>query len=410
MNLFKFSKSLTVILFIFCITVSFSQNKYNTKSTNKANNSKSYLVENEENDDNVVELGYNIQSAIFDSDIDTYLSYYDLDAFGKLIIKDVKDDKQSKNYTLGFLKGLKDGISSIPKKIISEVEAGSYYDFVNYRYDDDTKNYYLLFRIYSPDTGINYHDYTVSKLNGKFVFKDIYIYLSGETLSKTFQRFYLYNLPKKSLLDFFGKNNSDEFLQLHDAVNLYNQGEFNKAYDKISEIEGDLKKDRYVLLIKAFCASGINDNEYKKSLKAISDAYPDDPSLSLSQIDYHIMTKNYDTAISLLNSLEEKTEDEFLNLLKGNIEYEREAYDKATAYFKIVSDNYPDFWEGHFSYLSCLAITNKFDECVKLLSFMVTEGYEKTDLIEFVEELDENGENVFEFLVASNLYKKWKQE
>jgi len=398
---------LTTALFLF-ISFAFSQNKYNTASANKNKNAVKHIKETEDNDSKVIALADDILNAIYESDIEAYMSFFDTTSFTDLMMEGIKKDPFTQDFRRGFLTGLKEGIAVIPKKIIAEIETDSYYDIVNYRYDENAKTYYLLFRIYSPETGVNYHDYRVSKLNNRFVFNDIYIYLSGEELSKTYRRFYMYNLPRKSLLDIFGKNNADEFLVMIEAVALYNNGEFIKAHEKLKDIGGDLKNDKFVLIIKAICASNVSDDEYQKSLKTIAEVYPNDSSLYLSQIDYHIMNENYDVALTLLDKLKSDTDDDFLNLFKGNIEYERKNYDKSIEYFKNISENYPDFFEGHSSYLACLSLTEKFDECVKLLSFLVEDGYEKPDLIEFVEELDEDGENIFEGLAKSDLYKKWK--
>ena len=398
---------LSCALFLF-ISFAFSQNKYNIKSANKKEMAEKHIEESEENDSKVIQLGEDIINTIYESDVEAYMSFFDTSAFTDLMMEGIKEDPSTKDFIRGFLSGLKEGIAAIPKKIIKEIEAESYYDLVNYRYDEDTKTYYILYRIYSPETGVNYHDYRVSKLNNKFVFNDIFIYLSGEELSKTYRRFYIYNLPRKSLLDLFGKSNADEFLVMIEAVTLYNNGEFIKAHEKLKDIGGDLKNDKFVLIIKAICASNISDDEYRNSLKTIAEIYPNDSSLFITQIDYHIMNENYDVAITLLDKLKSDTDDDFLNLFKGNIEYERKNYEKSIEYFKNISDINPDFFEGHSSYLACLAITEKFDECIKLLSFLVEDGYEKSDLIEFVEELDENGENILEGLAKSDLYKKWK--
>ena len=79
-------------------------------------------------------------------------------------------------------------------------------------------------------------------------------------------------------------------------------------------------------------------------------------------------------------------------------------------YFKNISDNYPDFFEGHSSYLSCLSVKKDFEACITFLSFLVDEGYIKKDLIEFIEVLDDSGENALEDLATSELYANWKIE
>ena len=72
--------------------------------------------------------------------------------------------------------------------------------------------------------------------------------------------------------------------------------------------------------------------------------------------------------------------------------------------------NYPDFFQGHSSYLTCLSEMENFEACGEFLTFLVNEGYAKIDLVEFVEELDENGENELNNLIKSKVYQNWKKE
>ncbi len=407
MNIQSLPKLVTLSIIILFISYSCSQNKRNTGK--EEINSTLQIPYSKKNDSLVVELGDSIQNAIQNGDVDKYLSYYDLDSFSSFITKDTPLDNKSAQYKDGFLKGVKSGLKSIPQKIIDEVSLEGYYDFVNYFYDESTQTYYMLFRLYSSLSGINYHQYRVSKQDDKLTFSDIYIYLTGENLSETFKRLFIYSLPKKSLFDFFGENNSSEFLKIAEATKLYNQGKFQMAYHKFNDIKGDLKNDKFILILKSTCASQINDREYSKTMQQIVSHYPDDPTLYLSQIDYYIITKNYEKTIELLNRLENETSDDFLNFLKGNLELERSNYSKAIEHFKYIIDNYPDFSEGYTTYLYALSLNGDFDKCIDLLSFLTNNDYLKPDLIQFIEEEDEYGQNEFKALINSKQYKNWKK-
>ncbi|TYA92207.1 tetratricopeptide repeat protein [Seonamhaeicola marinus] len=362
-----------------------------------------------ENDSLVLELGDNIQNMIINGDVDGYLNYFDIETFSHFITEGVSQRYNSDKFQKDYITGIKAGLKSLPQKIIDEVNAGGYYDFVNYFYDETTQSYNMLFRLYSSLTGVNYHQYRVSKKDDTFLFNDIYVYLSGEDLSATFKRFYMYSLPKKSLFSLFGENNSVEFLKVADAVKLYNQGEFQKAYQKFNEIKGDLKNDKFTLILKSTCAAEINDRAYKNSMELIAKTYPNDPTLYLNQIDYYIITKEYDKALELLNRLEDETSDDFLIFLKGNIEIERPNPKKAVEHYKYISDNYPEFSEGHTSYLYALCLNGEYDKCIDLLDVLVESDYLKEDLVDFIEEVDENGINELEDFVKSKQYKTWKK-
>lgn len=401
--------SLITLILALTFNAVISQNKERSRKAQEVENSSFYISENEANDTKVAALGQQVQNAILEGNPDAFMILFDTKGFGELVTYSTRNDKSLKSFRNDFVKGFRSNITVFPKKVISEVEAGSYYDFVNYSYDNSMNTYYMLFRIYSAETGINYHHYRVSQLHGKFNFNDIYVYLSGETLSKTLERFYLYALPKKSLFDFFGESNADEFVKLAQGVDFYNKGDFKNAYKKIDNLKGDLKDDKFVLVVKSICASNINDALYKNSIKNIMDSYPDDPTLYLCQIDYFLLNKDYDKALELLEKLKQETGDDFLDLLKGNVEFERMDYEKALAYFKNIAEGYPDFFDGHSSMLTCLSLLKKYDQCINVLNFLVEEGYAKADIIGFIEELDGNNENILTDLAHSKAFKVWKK-
>lgn len=401
-------RSLYTLILLFFFNTGFSQNKERSRKAQDIAHSSFYITENETNDLKVAKLGQQLQNAIIESNTEAFMLLFDTEGFGELVTQSTKNDTSLNAHRAGFLKGFKSNITTFPKKLINEVDAGSYYDFVNYSYNNNTNTYYMLFRIYSAETGINYHHYRVSILNNNFAFNDIYVYLTGEELSKTLERFYFYSLPKKSLFDFFGEDNLAEFLKLVEGVDYYNKGDFKNAYKKMNSVKGDVANDKFVLVIKAICASNINDALYKDAIKSIMDAYPDDATLYLSQIDYFLLNKDYDTALSLLKKLKKDTDDDFLDLLMGNVEFERLDYEKAITHFKTIAKNYPDYFDGHSSMLTCLSLTKQFDECVKVLDVLVEDGYAKTDVVGFVEEVDINNENVLKDLAASDAFKKWK--
>ncbi|TBN06318.1 hypothetical protein EYD45_00070 [Hyunsoonleella flava] len=405
----RFKRSLITPILLLIFNTGVSQGKERTRKSQQIPSTSFYITENETNDTKVAKLGQQIQNVILEGNTDAFMTLFDTKGFGKLVTYSTRKDNSLKSYRDNFLSGFKSNISVFPKKLIDEVESGSYYNFVNYSYNDEMNTYYMLFRMFSDETGINYHHYRVSKLNGKFTFNDVYVYLTGEELSKTLERFYLYALPKKSLFDFFGKSNADEFVKMAQGVDFYNEGDFKNAYKKLNTLKGDLKNDKFVLVIKAVCASNISDELYKDSMKNIMEHHPDDPTLYLSQIDYFLLNENYDRAQNLFDKLKEDTGDDFLDLLKGNVEFERMNYEKALSYFKNIARGYPDLFEGHSSMLSCYSLLKKYDKCIDILNFLVEDGYAKDDIIGFVEELDANNENILIGLAKSEAFKSWKK-
>lgn len=402
--------NLPILAFILFSFFSFSQNNREEGRHSQSNINVNHLFNTAENDSLVVHLGYEIQNAIADGDLEKYMSYFDLETFMHSAIYSVNTPPSQEKFKRDFGKGIETKISDLPQKIINEVNNDGYYDLVNYGFYSDTQTYYILCRLYSPETGVNYHEYSVSKKDSKLFFNDIYIYLSGESLSKTLNRMFLYSLPKESLLDIFDDSTTKNMIKMAKAIQKYNTGDFNNAYKEFKAIDSEVAEDKFFLVLKTICASKVGIPEYKESIKNIMDIYPDDASLYLQLIDYHTLNENYDEAISLLNRLETETDDDFLSLLKGNTELLRKNYPEALKHFKYMSDNFPNFFQGHASYLSCLTFMEDFEGSVSFLNFLVEDGYDKNDIIDFIESVDEFGNNELVELVDSTPYKSWKKK
>ncbi len=368
----------------------------------------SEIIENNTvNNTRVEELANVIDSAISNSDSDAYLDKIDFNIIGQNIAIDTKNSSMD-DYQKSLLKGFLNGLENLPKTLISNVENGDYYDFVSYRYDVVKETYYILFRLFSVEAGLNYHDYRVYEVDDELVLGDIYIYTTGENISKTFSRLYINSLPKNKLSKLFGEKKLKEFHKMIDGIVLYKSGKHKKAYDLFSSLKSDIIKEKYFLIMKSHIANQLNDDLYKKALKEIIDTYPNDATLYLNHVDYYVLENDYDSALEILEQLEFQTNDDFLAFMKGNLELERGNYEKSTEFLKHITENYPDFFEGASIYLLSLTSEKKYDDAISFLNKLIDDGYAKTDLINFIEEDDETGVNVFEMLRDSQAFINWK--
>ncbi|MCF6280357.1 MAG: hypothetical protein L3J14_08425 [Flavobacteriaceae bacterium] len=389
---------LTLLLFLF-VNVVFVQ------SQEKRKHAVQLLLETEENDAKTVELGDLIEASIFDKKTKSYMSLMDAKGF--------RVNMENNNYSFGSIygkevfKGFLKGLESLPQKIISEVESGSYYDFVSYRYDEEGNFYSVLFRLFSEETGLNYHDYKVSKSNGSFKFSDIYIYTSGEYISETLSRVYTIASSKKKKSKKKNKN-LKELLILTKSLKMVSEGKVAEAYKLINSIKGKLSKDRYYFLIKNQISSLVSDKEYQKTMKEMLVQFPDDNKLALNYIDYYLLLEDYDKTLETINNLQTQTEDDFLFYMKGNVEYIRNDYKKSTEHYKYITENYPDFFTGYTGLIGSLSYEGKYEDAVAVLQDLVEQDYIKEELINFIEEEDENGLNELENLVKSEEFQKWK--
>ncbi|WP_298894191.1 hypothetical protein [uncultured Psychroserpens sp.] len=364
----------------------------------------------EENTQKVLEFGEFIAATVHNNDSEAFISKLNDKVFFERILSVNPSIDTEDSYIKGFLIGMKRALNSFPNEIIMEVENGAYYDFISYRYDQEAQTYYALFRMYSSESGMNYHDFRIHKENDEILFSDMYVYLSGEHFTETLGRLMTYTLPEKKLFGLLESSPNEESKDLFKAIMHNKNGDFLKAFEIMDGLKSELAKEKFLLIFKSLIASQIDDEKYLKSLEDLINTFPDDPTILLNKIDYHIYKSEYFEAIQVINQLQNATEDDFLNYIKASVAFEDQNYDLALNYFKYTAENYPDFFEGQAGYLNTLIMMNDYPEAVNYLDELIADGYDKPAIIEYIEEDDEYGENILETFSKSKDFKAWKKK
>ncbi|WP_353778733.1 hypothetical protein [Winogradskyella sp. 3972H.M.0a.05] len=368
------------------------------------------IIKSDENESKVIDLALAIQSSIEEGNAQDYLNLWDIGNFNNKVRKNMNSFGFNK-YVESFISGLGQGLESFPNKIIHQYNEGAYYDFIKVRYDDDEQTYYMLFRFFSELEGINYHDYSVSVEDGEVKFNDMYVYLTGEHFANTIARFGLFAFPKRNL--FSSESTLDdkikEFEHIQKSVEYQQSGQFEKAYKEISKVKSDLSKNKALLLVKLQYAVNYDLEIYKSSIEEIMSLFPNDETLNILYIDYYSLLEDYDKAIEYIDELEQLTEDDFVRILKAHTYYNKGEQAKALEHYDYIIDNY-GFFGAYSGKIAVLTEQEKYETAVELLQQLIDSGdYVKQDLIVFIEEVDENGENILLPLVESEVYKAWKE-
>jgi len=400
----KFNTTIFLLLFIICnYQLSYSQDTDQPCSC-------LLLKESEENDEKVIELAEYIETSFHNLSSDAFNEKFDVPSFLNSIIDQNQIDKKD-----GFTRGYIEGISSTGKKlsqqITNSIEAGAYYNLINYRYNVEDMAYYFTFRLYSDDIGVNYHDYKVCSDGEHLKFNDIYIYITGEPLSSTLQRIFLVSKPPEESPNSPATTDATKNIFYFVASKkLAEQGKHKEAYDKISQLTAPMSTEKFILLIKANYASTFDDELYENALKEYADLYPQDPTLYLKKIDYNIIKGDYNKAIQNIDKLIFETEDDFLNLIKANVYVLDKDYKNAEIHYEYIVENYPDLLQGYIGYIIALNFQNRFEEIIVVIEDLIEQGYDKDALLDFLEEKEPDGTNELEAFVKSKLYKKWKRK
>ena len=373
---------------------------------NKSTCSCELLENNETNDKLVIELANSIENSFAASSIDAFNQNFDTEAFLDLIFKDL-DVELEDAYISGVKAGIRDASSSLAEKILAEIDNGAYYNFINFHYNIIEKAYYFRFRIYSDETGVNYHDYKVCTDGEKVKINDVYVFLSGEHMSET-----LHRLLKVSVPELQGETNARDMaiFQIVKAKRILEQGNAKRAFKIVDAIEGPMANEKFFLLIKAIMASAYDETIYKNILEDFAKLYPDDPTLYLKMIDYYFLKENYKMVHVYLDKLIFETGDDFLNLMKAHAYLLQENFVKAETHYNYIKVNYPTNFSAYLGEMISLSYQNRFEDTLSIAQYLVDEGYDKEELTLFFEEKEPDGSNQLEAFVESEIYKAWKSK
>ena len=238
----------------------------------------------------------------------------------------------------------------------------------------------------------------------------MYTYLTGEHFTQTLGRMMNYTLPQDKLDEKRDRQINKDYRAIFKSLMYNDSGKYAKAYHELNNLKTEVAKEKFLQIFKVLIARNIDEETYLKSLEELMETHFDDPTIALNKIDYHIYKKQYFEAIQVINQLQNDTEDDFLNYLKACVAFEDQNYDLALNMFQYTAENYTDFFDGQAGYLNTLVMMKNYDEAVNYLDQLVSDGYDKPLVVEYVEEDDEYGNNILSEFANSKQFAAWKKK
>ena len=301
----------------------------------------SSLAQSEEDDYWISYMGDSIARSLISDGVFVDTLFNKEAFFEKIIIK--KDDKNIKDFNDYFINGLfkNFSIGRIFSKAIKKEE--SYYDYLNHYIDVDD-NMHILCRLFSPEGGINYHDFQLTYIDSSYQIVDMYVYFSGENLTETYRQVYE-NLLRERLERITGVSNKSETQSsldmLQKARDLNDAGKVEEGIALFYKIPKKYQEQRHFRFWKVDLTLDLEDvQQYKDAMKEFEEAHPDDPSLFLLAIDKYTVLGDYQQALRYVNKLDLKVGlDPLLNYYRGIISYELNDYEKAVNYYEKTLEN-----------------------------------------------------------------------
>jgi hypothetical protein len=216
---------------------------------------------------------------------------------------------------------------------------------------------HLIFRMYTDKEGsLNYHDYELIKVNDKCRVADVYIYVSGETLSETLGNTF------KSI---FQKSADPEqkkltgFEDIKEIKELMNKGKNTAAKKMCDGLPEYLKKTKMVLLLNILVCSNLTADEYNAAIKDFQEKFPNEPNMNLLMIDGYYLQKDYTKMLAAVNALDAQIDkDPLLDYYRYSSYTWLEDKKNSLLYLRRLVKNMPDFQKGYIELIT-LDLKNK---------------------------------------------------
>lgn len=360
------------------------------------------LVAQVSNDTIAYNIGMALETSFQEGDPSFLKNHFDQEGFLAQFLIEDENNKELTNFNSGLRETSVGEVFA--SGIINSINLGSDYNFINF-YSDGLGNYYLIFR-YLGDDGINYHEYYLEIINKKeFAFKDVYVYTTGEFLVESMTNLYLMSLSNFDEYSTSAGLEIDEIIALGEVNQLLQQGKLEEARKVFNEkIPEKTKDSRYGLLYQLRLVDIMDEENYLSLLEKLQEIEKSRTALYMTSLDIFYMSGEYEKCLEVVDSLYAMTQDDFLDLYRGNIYFEKGIMDTAHYYYKNLAQNYPYLPDGYDALLSFYEYQNQIDSFVLVL-----------DRLEYNMELDfsEIHDLVTDYyptVVENEFYTKWSDK
>lgn len=278
-----------------------------------------------------------------------------------------------------LLKGAMEGIERMRfgQQIVQALDSQGTYLLVK-RYEKD-KRQHLLFRLYKGGS-VNYHDYELVKRGDAIKVIDVFIYINGESLSKTLADALL--MVQDKMPD-MSKADLDRLNKIKTIKTLIAQGDYSKARDYYDEMPYDLKKQRLFQLMHIQIGSGMGDELYAAAMNEYRTLFPNDPNMYLLMIDAYVLQKDYPKALEAVNKLDSFiNKDPFQDYYRGLMYKLLQDTAQSRICFERLHTYMPGFGKGTIELIVSYAKTGQMDKAVQLVKQARNDGSLSTQTVE----------------------------
>ncbi|HVV06564.1 MAG TPA: hypothetical protein VHC96_20175 [Puia sp.] len=263
----------------------------------------------------------------------------------------------SKTLIKGAIRGLKQ--DQYGKTVVDAMGKEGTYEMIK-QYEKDKKQH-ILFRL-SGDGGMNYHDYELVKREDAIKAADVFIYMSGENLSKTIAdalQLDSRNMPKEDM---------EKINKIKTIKSLLAQGEYEKALKEYDELPDVVKKEKAYQMIHIRICSKVDNDRYIQALNEFRSLYPKDPYMYLLMVDAYFLQKNYPMALYSVNKLDSLIDkDPYQDYQRGMIYLQMKDTMQAQECFERLHANMPRLNKGTVGLMQLYLYTHHEDRAAHMI-------------------------------------------
>lgn len=307
----------------------------------------------------------------------------------------------------GFADQLMSGLKGrgVDEQILDMVGHGGSYRFLNVRTEGDTAR--AMFRLVTPQGGFNYHEYHLEPSGDGLVASDVWIALSGETLSQSIHRsmltlFKVHPVKDGEALDEVDREYIKNLWRLEQIATLM-RTKPEDALHVMRQLPISLQKDKNILLARLTAAQAVSSNQYMESLKAYRKAFPNDAASELVSIDFHVLAGDFKSALQCIDRLDELVGgDGYLGLLRSGVHLAANDLVNAISSCQAAVQAEPGLSHAYWSLVRISLRERQYKLTSSLLTHLESRLGEKLG--------DLRGASEFRAFVESDEFDKWEQD
>jgi hypothetical protein len=284
-----------------------------------------------------------------------------------------------------------------------QIGDGANYDLV--RVIRRQGNTHVLFRLFSGNQGLNYHDIRLKRSGTQIVGDRLFIAISGEEFADTLKTIIAPALQANNSiyaqLSGVQKREMESLKQFGKMAESIRNGDPRRAIEIHNSLPKEVQ-DRKIVLLSLINAANLtgDDSIYQQAIKRYVQNYPDDPSSGFASIDMAVMQNDAEQLRRSYESIKNWTGgDAFLDLLIGSALCQMGQVEEGSEMTQNIDPVTLPVASAHDFKLSIALLTKDHETVLKNLRIMRDDyGYEFSDLREA---------EGFEEFVKSDQFQAW---